>query len=89
MLVIGGVIGVVAALLLGKAAQSLLFGLEGNDPWVVASVSVVLAVIALAAGYLPAHAGVPGGSHAGVEVRIGLSAMRRRSAARVVIGSPE
>ncbi len=54
MLVIGGVIGVGAALLLGKAAQSLLFGLEGNDPWVVASVSVVLAAVALGAGYLPA-----------------------------------
>jgi predicted permease len=54
MLVIGGIIGVVAALLLGKAAQSLLFGLQGNDPWVVASVAVALAVIALTAGYLPA-----------------------------------
>jgi predicted permease len=54
MLVVGGVIGVGAALLLGRAAQSLLFGLEGNDPWVVAAVSVVLAVVALGAGYLPA-----------------------------------
>jgi len=54
MLVIGGVIGVGAALLLGRAAQSLLFGLEGNDPWVVAAVSVVLAGVALGAGYLPA-----------------------------------
>ena len=54
MLLIGGIIGVGAALLLGKAAQSLLFGLEGNDPWVVAAVSGVLAVVALGAGYLPA-----------------------------------
>ncbi|MGD8319175.1 MAG: ABC transporter permease [Gemmatimonadota bacterium] len=54
MLVVGGVLGAGAALLLGRAAQSLLFGLEGNDPWVVASVSVVLAAIALTAGYVPA-----------------------------------
>lgn len=54
MLVIGGLIGIVAALVLGKFAQSLLFGLEGNDPWVVAGVSVLLAVVALGAGYLPA-----------------------------------
>lgn len=55
MLVIGGVVGIVAALALGKAAQSLLFGMEGNDPWVVSAVTVLLAVIALGAGYLPAR----------------------------------
>lgn len=55
MLVIGGIIGVVAALFLGKAAQSLLFGMEGNDPWVVAMVTVLLGTIALGAGYLPAR----------------------------------
>jgi len=54
MFVIGGVIGVVAAMALGKAAQSLLFGLEGNDPWVVVVVSVLLGAVALGAGYVPA-----------------------------------
>jgi predicted permease len=54
MLLVGGLIGIGAALALGRAAQSLLFGLEGNDPWVVASVSVLLAVVALGAGYVPA-----------------------------------
>ena len=54
MFVIGGVIGVFAALWLGKAAQSLLFGLEGNDPWVVVLVAVLLGAVALGAGYVPA-----------------------------------
>ncbi len=54
MVVVGGVIGIVAALFLGKAAQSLLFGMKGNEPWVVVVVSLVLAVVALAAGYVPA-----------------------------------
>ncbi len=54
MLLIGGILGIFAALALGKAAGSLLFGLQGNDPWVVAAVSVLLAAVALGAGYLPA-----------------------------------
>ncbi|GMV06788.1 MAG: hypothetical protein AMXMBFR53_30630 [Gemmatimonadota bacterium] len=54
MFVIGGIIGVAAALALGKAAQSLLFGLEGNDPWVVVVVAVLLGGVALGAGYMPA-----------------------------------
>jgi ABC-type antimicrobial peptide transport system permease subunit len=54
MLVVGGILGILAALALGKAAGSLLFGLEGHDPWVVAAVTVVLAVVALGAGYIPA-----------------------------------
>jgi predicted permease len=54
MVLVGGVIGVAAALGLGRAAQSLLFGLEGNDPVVVASAALVLAAVALGAGYVPA-----------------------------------
>jgi len=54
MLVIGAILGIFAALALGKAAGSLLYGLEGNDPWVVAAVTVVLAAVALGAGYIPA-----------------------------------
>ncbi len=54
MFVVGGVVGVVGAIWLGNAAQSLLFGLEGNDPWVVVSVSVLLGAVALGAGYVPA-----------------------------------
>lgn len=54
MFVVGGVLGVGAALALGKAAQSLLFGLEGNDPWVVVATALLLGAVALGAGYVPA-----------------------------------
>ena len=54
MMLIGGVIGVGAAFALGKAAQSLLFRLEGHDPLVFSSAVVLLSVIALAAGFVPA-----------------------------------
>ena len=54
MTVIGGIIGLVGAFFLGRAAESLLFGLEGNDPSVMAGVAVVLGVVALGAGYVPA-----------------------------------
>jgi predicted permease len=54
MLVIGGLIGTVAAFALGRAAQSLLFGMEGYDAPVVATVAVLLAIVSLSAGYIPA-----------------------------------
>jgi len=54
MIAIGGVTGVAAAIGLGVLAKSLLFGLTGNDPVVVASATVLLSVVALGAGYLPA-----------------------------------
>jgi predicted permease len=55
MTLIGGAIGIAAALGLGRAAQSLLFGLEGHDPLVIVAAAAVLAVVALGAGYLPAR----------------------------------
>jgi ABC-type antimicrobial peptide transport system permease subunit len=55
MLVIGGVIGVAAALGLGRAARSLLFELEGHDPTSMAIAVVLLACVALAAGFIPAR----------------------------------
>jgi len=54
MTLIGGIIGIAAALALGKAAQSLLFELEGHDPTVVVLASVALALVAFIAGYIPA-----------------------------------
>ncbi len=54
MLVFGGIVGLVGALLVGRAAQSLLFGLQGHDPAVVVAVTVLLSAIALGAAYLPA-----------------------------------
>ena len=55
MTVIGGLVGLVGAFFLGRAAESLLFGLEGNDPVVMAVVAAVLGSVAFGAGYLPAH----------------------------------
>jgi ABC-type antimicrobial peptide transport system permease subunit len=54
MLALGVVVGVAAALLLGRAAGSLLFGLEAHDPLVVGAVGALLGLVALGAGYLPA-----------------------------------
>ena len=55
MTAIGGVIGVAAALGLGKAARSLLFGLEAHDAMVFSSSVILLACVALAAGFFPAR----------------------------------
>jgi predicted permease len=54
MMVIGGLVGVAAALGLGRAAQSLLYGLEGYDAPVLGLVVVVLGLVGLGAGYIPA-----------------------------------
>jgi predicted permease len=55
MTVVGGVLGIAAALAVGRAAKSLLFELEGHDPIVVVSAAAVLTLVALGAGYLPAR----------------------------------
>ena len=55
MLLVGGVIGMAAAVAAGHAARSLLFGLEGTDPVVLAAGSVLLVAVALTAGYVPAR----------------------------------
>ena len=54
MAVIGGALGLVGAYFLGRGAQSLLFEVEGTDPRVLVGVVLVLAVVALGAGYIPA-----------------------------------
>jgi putative ABC transport system permease protein len=55
MAIIGGLVGIVAALALGRLAASLLFRMDAADPGVVVAVSIVLALVTLAAGYLPAR----------------------------------
>ena len=55
MMVVGGIIGLVGALGLGKAASSLLFGLKGSDPVVFALSLLVLVLVAFGAGYVPAR----------------------------------
>ena len=51
---VGGAIGLVAALGIGRAAGSLLFGLEGHDPAVMAGAAGLLAVVATVAAFAPA-----------------------------------
>ncbi|MEP6620209.1 MAG: ABC transporter permease [bacterium] len=55
MLLIGGAIGIAASLGLGRAAQSMLFELQGHDPTAMALAVVLLACVALAAGFVPAR----------------------------------
>jgi len=54
MTIIGGVVGILAALAIGRVASSLLFGMKGYDPAVVATVVVLLTGVAIAAGLVPA-----------------------------------
>ncbi|HEX5004469.1 MAG TPA: ABC transporter permease [Gemmatimonadales bacterium] len=54
MTLVGGSIGLVAAFFIGRVAQSLLFQLDGGDPGVLLMALGVLAVVALAAGLVPA-----------------------------------
>jgi predicted permease len=55
MTVAGGFIGLTAALWLGPLAESQLYQLKGRDPAVFVGAAVVLGIIALVAGFVPAH----------------------------------
>ncbi len=52
---LGAVIGILAALALGRLATSLLYELSPHDPWVLAGSVLVLSAVAFVAGYLPAR----------------------------------
>ncbi|MEP6783786.1 MAG: ABC transporter permease, partial [Acidobacteriota bacterium] len=54
MAMVGGLIGMLIALGVGRAAKSLLFEMEGYDPIVLAVATFALALVALGAGFLPA-----------------------------------
>ena len=54
MTLIGGVIGIAAAVAAGRAAGSLLYEMQGHDPIVMVLAAVVLSGVAAAAGYVPA-----------------------------------
>ncbi len=54
MTLIGAAIGIAAAIGLGRAARSLLYEIQGDDPTVIAVSVGLLALIALAAGFVPA-----------------------------------
>jgi predicted permease len=55
MALVGGVVGLAGALVIGRAAQSLLYELEGHDPMVLFASAVALAGVAAAAGLIPAY----------------------------------
>ncbi|HRQ65299.1 MAG TPA: ABC transporter permease [Xanthomonadaceae bacterium] len=55
MALIGGAIGLLVAVLAGRAAGALLYGMQGHDPGVLLLSSVGLVLVVLAAGYLPAR----------------------------------
>ncbi len=55
MVLVGGTIGVVAAIGFGRIARSILYQLQGYDPLVLGGAVLTLAVVALAAGFVPAY----------------------------------
>jgi predicted permease len=55
MTVVGGALGLGAAFWLGRLSQSLLYQLDGHDPVVMAVSAVLLAFVALGAGFIPAN----------------------------------
>ncbi len=54
MTIVGGVLGIAAGIGLGRAARSLLYGAEGTDPFVIGAVALILTIVSLGAGYIPA-----------------------------------
>ena len=56
MLVLAGAaIGVAAAVTLSRLVESQLFGINAHDPIVFVGATLSLAIVALAAGYIPAR----------------------------------
>jgi predicted permease len=55
MTLVGAAIGLTASVWLGRLAQSLLYQLKGSDPVVLVGSVVMLAIVALGAGFVPAH----------------------------------
>jgi predicted permease len=55
MTIVGGVIGLGAAIWLARLAESLLYELKGHDVPVLLGSAVLLSIVALVAGLIPAH----------------------------------
>ena len=55
MTVVGGIIGLLAGVSAGRSAGALLYQMKGHDPVVLAISGVLLAAVALGAGFIPAH----------------------------------
>jgi predicted permease len=54
MALVGGAIGLVIAIAVGRLAESLLFQMKGYDPLVIGASIVALAFVAMGAGFIPA-----------------------------------
>jgi ABC-type antimicrobial peptide transport system permease subunit len=55
LVTVGGLAGLAAGLAVGRAARALLYGVGAHDPLAVTAAAVLLALVALGAGYLPAR----------------------------------
>jgi ABC-type antimicrobial peptide transport system permease subunit len=55
MTLVGAIVGLAGAVAIGKQAGSLLFEMQGSDPWVLAISAVALSAVAILAGLVPAH----------------------------------
>ena len=55
MTIVGAAIGLVSALALGRAAESLRFQMNARDPLVFGAATLALTVVALLAGFIPAQ----------------------------------
>jgi predicted permease len=55
MTLVGGVVGLLGAIWLGRVAESLLFQLTGSDPLVLGASALVLTIVAFGAGLIPAE----------------------------------
>jgi len=55
MTLVGALVGLAGALGVGRAARSILFQMTGADPAVLALSAAALALVALCAGFIPAH----------------------------------
>jgi predicted permease len=55
MTMAGGAVGMAAAVSVGRMAESLLYQLRGWDPSVLFPAAALLALVALGAGFIPAH----------------------------------
>jgi predicted permease len=55
MTLVGGAVGLIAALWAGRAAKAILYEMEGHDPVVLVTSLTLLTLVALGAGFIPAH----------------------------------
>jgi putative ABC transport system permease protein len=55
MTIIGGTVGLLGAVGIGRLAQSMLFQLQGSDPVVLIASVALLSLVAFGAGLIPAH----------------------------------